>query len=178
LSKLKVIEENMSVSKKSNFRLLLVASFVMVLLFQSCGNKGNNKESATPNEALTQQAIDAGIPILEDGMIPPTTPVWIEGTTFTKESKDATIIARSQALDFIYRQAVEDQGEELAGQLTMRMIVYPDGTTGSHEIIDSKWNIEGNDHITDQMVDIITQWTFPPGLENPIVIQQPWRFIK
>ena len=134
-----------------------------------------SKAVATAN-ALREQLHAEGVPKLEGGEIPGSAPVWPAGTTFNKETRDATVVARTQALDAYFRRAKKVYGDSLKGQLTLKFPIYPDGTIGPIRVIDEKWNVPHSSAITDSMISRVQQWTFPPGLDHPITFTQPWKF--
>lgn len=164
----------MKTKQLTRLSILMIST---LLLLTGCEKKAQKSNADAGKKETIRDLVDQGaVPVMEDGVIPPNKPIWPEGTTFTRETKDNTIIARSATLDQIFRRAQERHGEELKGEFTFKFTVYPDGTIGPVQVTEAKWSMPAASALTDSMVQCVQEWLFPPGLTKPIVVIQPWRF--
>ncbi len=148
--------------------LLFALTVVGGLLLAACAKN----EKADEQEA---RVAESDLPLMEEGVILPHEPLWPEGMRMSPEVRDEVILRRSHGLDKLYRQAMETHGDTLSGKMTLRFLVYPDGTVGPPEILETSWNVREAQYLTDEMAALVARWTFPPG-EKTVAITQPWRF--
>ena len=157
-------------------RTVAAAILLLALLaaLGGCGRRGepNAERQGRPAD---RDALEGQLPRMGGGELPPDQPVWREGTLFSRESKDATILARTYDLDAVYRRALADH-PDLRGRLTLRFIVHPDGSVDAVEALESTWSDTTAATLTDSMVARVRRWTFPPGAPKPVRVVQPWRF--
>jgi len=164
------------------FRVVPTLAFALLILIAGCSKKKAPQKRSTSYEGKSGEEIayeiadEYGIPIFEGTDVPPDFPVWPEGTTYTTAYRDTTIMMRTQALDGLYRRALEEHGEDFEGQVTLRFIIFPDGHVEYVEVKHSAWSSVKAESLTDSMAQRVAQWTFPPGLEKPIAMTQPWKF--
>ena len=159
-------------------KLVSFVALLLIVLVMGCGGKKKQDEEqvSEQQEALQNMVQEGQLPALEHGEILGSQPVWPEGTTFSNQARDETIVVRTQSLDAVYRRARETYGEELRGTVSMKFTIYPDGTIGPVRVMQESWTPPEAEVLTDSMVQRVQQWTFPPGLEKPQVFTQPWRF--
>jgi hypothetical protein len=149
----------------------------LALLIVIIGCDGAKTEPKQPEELSEESRTTAELEDTLQYQPPaPDEPVWGEGVTFNDTTRNMTIIARTPALDAIYQRAQQDLGDTLRGMISVRMVIYPDGTVGNVTLMDDWWNVDDGVAVSDSMVAQIEQWTFPPGLEEPVALTQPWRF--
>ena len=153
----------------------LLILFVFLLVLAGCdGTRTEPKQSEEPaNEPLTTAELQDTAYYRPPS---PVEPVWEEGATFNDSTRTMTLMERTPGLDAIYQRAQQELGDSLRGMISVRMVIYPDGTVGNVTLMDDRWNMSEAAALSDSMVMHIQQWTFPPGLEEPVALTQPWRF--
>lgn len=153
----------------------LLMLFVFLLAMIGCdGTRTQPQRSEEPaSEPLTTDELS------DTAYYQPPAPdesVWEEGETFNDSTRTMTLVERTPGLDAIYQRAQQDLGDSLRGMISVRMVIYPDGTVGNVTLMDNWWNMSEAAALSDSMAMYIQQWTFPPGLEEPVALTQPWRF--
>ena len=161
------------------FRRTALLMFAIMLCLGGCAKKNadqKEEQNTAQHEAIEEMVQEGKVQTMEHGEIPGDKPVWRDGVTFNKQSRDETIVVRTQALDKIYRDAMNTYGEKLRGNFTFKFTIYPDGTIGPIRVLEESWTPPEASALTDSMLQRVQRWTFPPGLEKPLSFTQPWRF--
>ncbi len=153
-------------------RTLLVLSLAGLLLFTpGCGKKPAEEKTTPATDASTADTL-----MIEE-VVPGDVPVWEKGVPFNENTMKATISIRSAELHNLYLRN-EKQNPGLRGMLTLHFLVHPDGGVSDVTIKESNWNAPAGEIVADSLVWLVEQWTFPPGVEKPVGVTQPWSFVK
>ncbi len=155
----------------------LTVILAIAMLLMGCGsapeNSGTAGEAADGGNPDLQSSSSQAIPI-ED--LPPDFQLWSDGTTFDDSTRQMVLSLRSFALDAIIERARASYSPDLSGMVNVRMVIEPDGSISSVGLIDDEWSDPLATSLTDSILYTIELWTFPPGLERPLALEQPFRF--
>ncbi len=153
-------------------RTSLILILFSVLFILSCGTE--RKKEATVRDSTASAQKDT---LMLDNVPPGAEPVWDEGITFDENTMKATVAIRSAELHNLFLRT-EKRYPGLHGNVTAHFVVNPDGTVEDVTIKDARWNEPAGDIVTDSLVLLVEEWTFPPGAAKSIGITQPWNFIR
>jgi Gram-negative bacterial TonB protein C-terminal len=152
----------------------LVIVFAFIIGCSSTPERVDQEVDASAEAVELSDSVDSGEVLMEN--LAPDFQLWPDGITFNDTTRMAVVYSRSFALHAIIARARSFYGEDLNGVVNVRMIIQPDGSVSSVELLDDRWSDPYASALTDSVLNIIEQWTFPPGLEKPLALQQPFKF--
>jgi len=155
----------------------LTGLLAIAMLLMGCGstpeNAGTTDRTADDGDSGQQSSSSETI-LLED--LPPDFQLWPDGTIFSDSTRMMVIQIRSIPLDAIIERARASYSPDLSGMVNVRMVIEPDGSISSVSLLDDEWNDPRAASLTDSVLYAIELWTFPPGLERPLALEQPFKF--
>jgi hypothetical protein len=155
----------------------LVGFLAITILIIGCGSEPENArtsgETADAGNSDPQLS-ESQTYLLEE--LPPDFQLWSDGATFSDSTRMMVLQIRSVALDAMVERARASFSPDLSGMVNVRMVIEPDGSISLVSLLDDEWSDPRAASLTDSVLYAIELWTFPPGLERPLSLEQPFKF--